>query len=107
MMVVVGVGLAPLMGKHAEACYGVVARKNSAWSRIFSMTAPSCDPACCEDFTKLTLDIPFQNTIQIFIKLYIPVLIYSTVASSFEVGFGTSMIGYYEARSRYHVHEIL
>lgn len=76
MMVVAGVELAPLMGKYAEACYGVVAR------RIFSMTVPSCYPACCRDFT--TLDFPFQDTIQIFIKLYIPVLICSTVASSFE-----------------------
>ena len=38
---------------------------------------------------------------QTFIKLYIPVLIYGTVASSFEIGFGTSMIGYYEARLGY------
>ena len=51
-----------------------------------------------------TVDFPFQNTVQILIKLYIPVPIYSTVASSFEIDFGTSMIGYYEARSRYHVH---
>jgi hypothetical protein len=68
------------------------------------MTAPSCYPACCQDFTEPTLDFPFQNTIQIVIKPYILVLIYSTVASSFEIGFGISMIGYYEARSRYHVH---
>ena len=35
---------------------------------------------------------------QTFIKLYIPVLIYGMVASSFEIGFDISMIGYYEAR---------